>query len=164
MRMQLLGMTCCLLWTASAMAQPAPEPDRIRLEQGLEELSTQLKSLGEVSAVQRDDAELCARAVRMILKHEEFFKPSYVKLADQVLDLGRQRVAALQSGQAVEHTQGRKALAYRSRIDDSLQPYSVGLPPGYADAQGKRWPLHLVLHGRNGSLTEVSFIAGAEGK
>ncbi|MCA9112260.1 MAG: prolyl oligopeptidase family serine peptidase, partial [Planctomycetaceae bacterium] len=111
-----------------------------------------------------DDAELCARAVRMILKHEEFFKPNYVKLADQVLDLGRQRVAALQSGQAVEHTQGRKALAYRSRIDDSLQPYSVGLPPGYADAQGKRWPLHLVLHGRNGSLTEVSFIAGAEGK
>src|SRR5262249_7213098 len=54
---------------------------------------------------------------------------------------------------------GRTVRAYRSRVDRSLQPYTVIVPETY---HGQPMRLDLVLHGRNARLNEVSFIADAE--
>ena len=58
--------------------------------------------------------------------------------------------------------------AYRSGIDDSIQPYAVLFPHDYGKDPKKKWRLDIVLHGRDSSLTEAKFIAthqrqGAEG-
>ena len=52
--------------------------------------------------------------------------------------------------------------AYRSKIDDSIQPYAVLLPHDYGKDPKKKWRLDIVLHGRDGSLTEAKFIATHE--
>ncbi|MCI0701489.1 MAG: hypothetical protein L0241_10445, partial [Planctomycetia bacterium] len=49
--------------------------------------------------------------------------------------------------------------AYRSDIDDSIQPYAVLLPHDYGKDPKKKWRLDIVLHGRDSSLTEAKFIA-----
>ena len=101
-------------------------------------------------------------AARRIVRHGEFFG----KQADwtrEILDDGlklAQRLKAEKDAGIVKP--GRSGvIAYRSRIDGSVQACAVSLP---ADAKGKRWPLHVVLHGRNGGLTEVSFLHGHKPK
>src|SRR5262249_47434002 len=47
---------------------------------------------------------------------------------------------------------------YRSRVDGSVQPYAVTYPHDYATTKRKRYRLDVVLHGRDGSLTEVKFL------
>jgi len=47
--------------------------------------------------------------------------------------------------------------AYKSRIDDSLQPYSVRFPRDY-DQADRPVPLEIVLHGRSDGLTEALFL------
>ncbi|HAA49327.1 MAG TPA: hypothetical protein DCE43_06370, partial [Planctomycetaceae bacterium] len=53
---------------------------------------------------------------------------------------------------------------YYSKIDGSVQPYAVSLPPGINPRSGTRHRLHLKLHGRGGTLNELRFIAQHEGK
>lgn len=159
----LLGLV--LIGAQPAFAQPAPPNDAERLSKELAALQAELAKLKNADRPAARDALVCAGAVDSILRHEEFYKPNYVKMADSVLKLGLHRAAAVQANKIDWGRQpGRTVLAYRSRVDDSLQPYAVTLPEGYGKEPNKRWPLHLVLHGRNGTLTETSFIAGNEGK
>ncbi len=53
------------------------------------------------------------------------------------------------------------ACGYRSRIDESFQPYVVTFPLDYGKDLKKKWRLDIVLHGRDNSLTEVKMLAGA---
>ncbi len=159
----MLGLV--LLSTEPMFAQPAPPEDAERLSKDLTALQAELAKLNNSDRPAARDALVCAEAVDRILRHQEFYKPNYVKMAESVLKLGQHRAAAVQANKIDWGQQpGRTALAYRSRIDDSLQPYTITLPLDFGKAPNKRWPLHLVLHGRNGTLTEASFIAGSEGK
>lgn len=53
---------------------------------------------------------------------------------------------------------GWSCVAYRSRVDDSLQPCAIFLPSGY-HLSGKKWPVDVVLHGRSDGMTHASFLA-----
>ena len=105
------------------------------------------------------DAEIYAKAGEWLLRYPgEFYDKSYVQKALKVLDTGLKRAAALETGKApwVQAT-GRLARAYRSKIDGSIQPYGLVIPKNYDGKTPLR--LDLVLHGRNGRLSEVSFLA-----
>ena len=105
------------------------------------------------------DVEVYAKAAEWLLRYpEEFYDKSYVQKALKVLDTGLERASALEGGKApwLKAT-GRLARAYRSKIDGSVQPYGLVTPLGYDGKTPLR--LDLVLHGRNGRLSEVSFLA-----
>lgn len=123
------------------------------------------KQVDQLDVRKRVDAEICAKAVEWILRHDEFFKKNYLQAAQKTLQLGEDRVAKIQSGKVDWATSpGVYPVAYRSRVDESVQPYQLTLPEGFEKKGAKRWPLYVVLHGRNQNLTEASFIAGALGK
>ena len=105
------------------------------------------------------DAEIYAKAGEWLLRYPgEFYDKSYVQKALKVLDTGLERAAALEAGKAPwAQASGRLARAYRSKIDGSVQPYGLVIPEGYDGKTPLR--LDLVLHGRNGRLSEVSFLA-----
>lgn len=160
-------ITVNLFTAATLQAQSIPADEHETLLQGLHSLQAKLANLPESRKTRSfiADAHVCAKAVEWILRHEEFYEPNYVDLSRKVLALGESRAEQLHDESPAWATKpGRYALGYRSRVDDSWQPYAISLPHGYNPGEGKRWPLHLVLHGRNGRLNEVSFIAQHEGK
>jgi predicted esterase len=157
-----------LLLTTRLAAQEVSSAQRAELERQLMKLQESVRGLPAPprrSIATREDVEVYAKAGEWILRHNEFFKPHFVQDAGRVLQAGLDRAAKLSSGRADWGTQpGQTILAYRSRVDGSVQPYALTLPAGYDPRAAKRWPLHVVLHGRGGTLNEVSFIRQHDGK
>jgi pimeloyl-ACP methyl ester carboxylesterase len=108
------------------------------------------------------DVEIYLKAAEWILRFpEEFFTPDFTPNTIRTLDSGLRRAAELKAGNPSWTSRAGHVLrAYRSRVDDSLQPFAVALPPDYDPAKAYR--LDLILHGRNSRLNEVSFIASIE--
>src|SRR5205814_1606710 len=79
-----------------------------------------------------------------------------------VLDRGLARAKAAAEGKTPwREVRGKPVVrGYRSRVDGSVQPYSVVYPEGFDPA--KQYRLDLVLHGRDATLTEVKFINARE--
>ncbi|MEZ6064232.1 MAG: prolyl oligopeptidase family serine peptidase [Planctomycetaceae bacterium] len=148
-------------------AAPTAE-QRAELRAGLEKLQSAIERLpatGPRHRQQREDVAVYAKAVEWILRHDEWFKPGYVDDTRKVIAAGLERAAALTAKEAKWGTSaGKHILAYRSSIDGSLQPYAITLPEGFDQQPQRRWPLYIVLHGRNGNLNEVNFIRSFDGK
>jgi hypothetical protein len=88
-----------------------------------------------------------------------------VRDAQNMVKIGRERVRRIEAGEdAAPLKPGKHVLAYQSAVDNSLQPYAVSLPDGWKAADSKRWPLHLVLHGRSNDMNEVAFFAMHDGR
>jgi hypothetical protein len=49
---------------------------------------------------------------------------------------------------------------YISKIDRSVQPYGLVVPPSYSPTAPHRWRLDAWFHGRNETLSEINFLAG----
>ena len=155
-------------------AAPLPAPPVKEIEAARAALEESLKPLlsnANLSDQHLADVAVCAKAAEWIVRHNEFHDAKLGPQALAVLKLGQARadqlkeLASKKSGKVTwDQTPGRHALGYRSAIDLSYQPYVLTLPEGHNVDDAKRWPLHLVLHGRNDKLTEVSFIAGGDGK
>lgn len=148
--------------TATLPAQEkGPTPAELKqLNTGLETLQQQVNQL---NSKQRVDAEICSKGVEWLLRHDEFYRPNYAELGHRTLKLGEERVEKIKAGQVDwAKTSGVYPVGYRSQIDNSVQPYIISLPEGFDSQARKRWPLYVVLHGRNARLTETSFIAGAQ--
>jgi predicted esterase len=104
------------------------------------------------------DAAVYGKAVAWALRHpEEFYTADYTQNAYKALEVAKQRLTALESGTTPwSHDKGYVVRAYRSRVDGSLQPYGLLIPESY---NGEPTRLDVWLHGRGGTLTEISFIA-----
>ncbi|MBM3787784.1 MAG: hypothetical protein FJW30_25805 [Acidobacteria bacterium] len=104
------------------------------------------------------DVAIFDKAIQMLLKHpDEFYQPQFVKHAHNAIAEGLRRAAELEQGKSSWTKQtGRVARAYTSRIDDSPQPFKVNIPASYDGSKPVR--LDVVLHGRNGRLTEAAFV------
>ncbi|HEU5119143.1 MAG TPA: alpha/beta hydrolase-fold protein, partial [Isosphaeraceae bacterium] len=88
---------------------------------------------------------------------------SYVDMTLKALELGEQRAKLLAEGKTPWRDRpGGTAHGYVSEVDGSVQPYALYVPESYNGQTPMR--LDVVLHGRNGTLTESSFIAAHEGK
>ena len=159
-----MKLTATLLLLAGMSQLSAEEITRDSLGQRLQAVDKQLQALAD-DTPQRVDVEICVKAVDWILRHDEFYKPDFLKQSSIVLDIAEQRIASLQASKPDwGNKTGRSVVAYRSRVDDSVQPYAVTLPEGFNPKANKRWPMYVVLHGRNGRLNEVSFFGMHEDK
>ncbi len=159
-----LIVTSCLV--ASAANEPS-DAERQELERRTQALREQVAALqkGDADKQAIADVAVCAKAAEWILRHNEWFKPDYKAKTVRTLELGEQRATALMQGKADWlQKPGGVALGYVSQVDESVQPYALTFPEGYDAKRSKRWPLYVVLHGRNGTLTEASFIADFNGK
>jgi len=134
----------------------AIESRKAELDQSIEALRNELTPDHELA-----DVEIFSKATEWILRYRdsEFYRQHYVQDSLDTLAIGQARARALERGERpwIRRT-GRVVRAYRSRVDGSLQPYSVVVPKNYPG--DRRWPADVILHGRNSRLNEVSFLRG----
>src|SRR5262245_41902231 len=161
-----------VMLAALAMAQapsaPAPVPpttvERDQIEKKLAELASNVKALGASKADPAlvADVDVYRKAAAYILRFpEEFATKAYVADTLKVLDTGLMRARELKAGAPSWTTKkGHVVRGYVSRLDGSVQPYGVTIPPSYDGSKPVR--LDIWQHGTNRTLNEVAFIIQQE--
>jgi dienelactone hydrolase len=165
----------CVFVSAQDKARP-PEPPT---QEVLQPLIESRDSLRAAIAMLRNKPELETRdgaawladvgvfekAATWMLRFQEFPKADYVDQLRSVLEKGALRAEQLNGGKADWSLQpGITIRGYVSGVDGSVQPYALTLPVGVNPRDGRRWPLHVVLHGRADQMNEVNFIHRMDGK
>lgn len=162
------GSVClCAVMTALVNAQPVDPGQQAKIEGLLADLKSKVADLkkSEKPDAQVADVEVHAKAADWILRHQEFYKPDYNQQTVKVLEAGLKRAADVAAGKAPwAESAGCTIRGYQSAIDGSVQPYALTLPEEFGKQAERRWPLHIVLHGRGDTMNEVSFIHSHEGK
>ena len=143
-----------------------PAEDRKELEEGLKTLDSLIGQIrltkhtdqARINAL-LPDVEIFSRAVHQGLEYREFFSPGDVKNAKSVLLEGQRRAEQLVKGEADWVTQkGLVVRGFRSKIDQTVQPYGLVIPESY-DGSGKAdYRLDLWFHGRGERTSESAFI------
>lgn len=135
------------------------------LAAGLERLKerlTQIANAEDESTRQRvPDVEIFYRAVSDALEFQEFFKDREIDDAMQHLQRAEARVERILDGKGDLSTidapeSGLAVRGYRSKIDDSVQPYGLVLPKDYSPQ--KRYRLDVWFHGRGETMSENVFL------
>ncbi len=105
------------------------------------------------------DVQVYHKAVDWALKHRIFFKKSELKTAGELLVEGRERAAQLAKGKTPwTRATGLVVRGYVSRLDDSVQPYGLVIPPSVSTDPWRKRRLDIWLHGRDDKLSELKFI------
>ena len=158
----------CVFVSAAALAQqpakPVPPPgielsagDRGELQAGLDHLRASIEKVR--SNPLAPDVLIFQEAVRYALQYNEFFKPDEIAKAKALLAQGEERAAQLAQGRAPWATAtGLVVRGYVSKLDRSVQPYGLVVPPSYWPTAPHRWRLDLWFHGRSETLSEVNFL------
>src|SRR5262249_39753906 len=98
-------------------------------------------------------------AVKFADKYCEYFDPKEQDAARKLVAEAVQRGEALAKGEAPwASATGLVARGYRSKIDDSIQPYGLVIPPSWSPKSAHRWRLDVWFHGRGEKLSEVNFL------
>lgn len=144
---------------------PVPDTERSTLQSGLDSLASEIKGLRVALAKKPSleallpDVEIFHKAVDWALRYNEFFKPTEFATAKSLLEEGLARATALKEGRSPWTTQiGLVVRAYRSKIDDSIQPYGVVVPAGYQPEGATPHRLDIWCHGRGETLSELGFL------
>ncbi|HXT59745.1 MAG TPA: prolyl oligopeptidase family serine peptidase [Pirellulales bacterium] len=172
----LVAIVCSIANAAALAAEPKPIPrvippagielsaeERQELQSAIDELASKLK--GAKVKLKEDNQKALLADVEVLLKgpsyaltNGEFYSPGDVKSALEQIKLGAERLDRLLAGKAPWTTAKKLVVrGYRSRIDDSVQPYGLVIPEGLDLA--KPCPLYVWLHGRGDKMTEVAFVA-----
>jgi len=134
-----------------------PAADRALLESGVAELAAMIGKLPETPL--KADVRVFHDAVKIALTYNEFLKADEIKKAKDLLAIGKDRAAQLAAGKpAWAQATGLIPRAYVSKIDKSVQPYGLVVPPSYRENSGKKWRLDTWFHGRSETLTELNFL------
>lgn len=125
-------------------------------------------SLSEDGPQWRPDVDVFIRGVEMAVSQNLFYQPRDVATAKKMLGVARQRIDAakqgtrgvplLAIGSGGDHSARLLVGGFVSKIDRSVQPYGLVLPPGFDPAATQRWRLDVWLHGRGDTHTEVPFL------
>jgi hypothetical protein len=165
--MKILLAVMCL--AGAALAQPAIKSvppagieisaaDRTDLQAGLDILRAATARLHANPLL--PDVLIYQEAVRYALQYNEFFKADEVAKAKALLQQGEERAADLAQNRAPWTTAtGLVVRGYISKIDHSVQPYGLVVPPSYSPTAPHRWRLDAWFHGRNETLSEINFLA-----
>jgi predicted peptidase len=165
-----------LLFAVAALAQPpikpipaagidVPAADRAELQAGLTHLRASIDNLknDKLKSPLLPDVLIYHEAVRYALQYNEFFKPAEIAAAKTLLQQGEERAAQLAAGQAPWTTaSGLVVRGYVSKIDKSIQPYGLVVPPSYSPTAPHRWRLDAWFHGRDEALSEVNFLTARQ--
>ena len=172
MRSIMKTLSGAFLFALAAVAQPPVKPvpaagievpaaDRAELQAGLAHLQTSIARLKPGPLL--PDVLIYSEAVRYALQYNEFFKPAEIAAAKVLLQQGEERAAQLAAGQAPWTTAtGLVVRGYISKIDKSVQPYGLVVPPSYSPAAPHRWRVDAWFHGRGETLSEVNFLTARE--
>lgn len=141
-----------------------PEADRTELEKGLAELDRLIDMLRKRRDARTPrllpDVEIFARAVRHGLQYRELYSPRNVTDAKAVLAEGLRRAQLLTTGEAPWLTEkGLVVRGFRSKLDNTVQPYGLVIPESYTFEGKSRYRLDLWFHGRGERTSETLFIA-----
>ena len=105
------------------------------------------------------DVMIFERAVRCALDYQEFFEVNEFDKADALLAEGIKRADQLLAGKPEWITQkGLVVRGYISRIDNTVQPYGLVIPPTYAIDHSVPSRCDIWFHGRGEKLSEVNFL------
>ncbi|MEJ7594251.1 MAG: prolyl oligopeptidase family serine peptidase [Planctomycetaceae bacterium] len=105
------------------------------------------------------DVMIFERAVRCALDYNEFFDVKEFDKADELLKEGLTRADQLLAGKPEWITQkGLVVRGYISRIDQTVQPYGLVIPPTYAIDHSVPTRCDIWFHGRGEKLSEVNFL------
>jgi hypothetical protein len=154
--------------------------DRAELEAGVTALGKDLTILRHNLKGQPEllallpDVQIFHKAVDWALRYDEFFNVKQVATAKQMLELGNQRLADLKAGKAswneVSGADGKPTAdgkdklpalvvrGYQSKIDGSIQPYGLVLPPDFQPGEKTPRRLDFWCHGRGETLSELDFL------
>ncbi len=167
----LMGGEMASAWQVPKASEPyrATEVERLEITTRTALLARALEGLrgkvGEGSSG-RDaiaDVEVCLKAAAWVVRFDEFREAKDVPRTLNVLARGLERARLLAEGRAPwAEAAGGVVRGYRSKVDGSIQPYAVIVPPGRAPDDRLR--LDVVLHGRDAKLTEVRFFDAHDGK
>jgi dienelactone hydrolase len=167
------GILVCWLGAATAStlcAQDFQPPPAVKIDDATrKKIADKTGKLGdELAKLRRKgigepvlaEVEIYHHAAVMIVKHDEFFQKESAAWTLEALDQGLARGKLAVEGDVTWwKTTGRSVVrAYRSRIDESVQPFAVTFPVDYAKDPKKKWRLDVVLHGRDKNLNEVKFL------
>jgi hypothetical protein len=117
-----------------------PANDRAALEAGLARLKNVTEKLRDNPLL--PDVLIYSEAVRYALQYNEFFKPEEIAKARLLLQHGEERARQLMEVKAPWTTAtGLVVRGYVSKIDKSIQPYGLVIPPSYTPDAPRRWRL-----------------------
>lgn len=133
------------------------------LRAGLGQLQQKIQSLSSVddSEIQSllPDVMIFERAIRCALDYNEFFSLKDVDKAKDLMREGLSRADQLLDGRADWVAQsGLVVRGYISRIDNTVQPYGLVIPPNYDFSHSRPTRCDIWFHGRGETLSEVNFI------
>ncbi len=165
------------LWmsTGAAYAQPPstkskryePNPaERTQIEERIERLGEAIAALPAKTAPDlRADVAVFQRAAAIVLKLGDFYEAKDVATVLQVLDRGDERARRLAEGKGPwALAKGSIGRGYVSKVDGTAQPYAVIVPDDLELSRIKPARLDVVLHGREGNISEARFLAKFDGK
>lgn len=135
--------------------QPLSEQERATLEDEVKKLETRLADLSGTT-----DTAIFSKGVSWALKYDREFSAADVTLLKKAISRGTERAKSREENKAPwVRRRGKLALGYRSRIDNSVQPYGLIVPKNYDRTVPIR--LDVVLHGstRPVGMSELNFIA-----
>lgn len=177
--MRLLPALALLVSTACAFSQNTPKKippagitvsaaDRAELTDGATALQADIIALTRKLAGDSrllallPDVEIYHKAVSWSLADDTIYSPQEITFAKHLLSEGRERARQLGLKKApwLQAT-GLIVRGHRSKIDNSVQPYGLVVPPDLDLT--KPVPLMVWLLGRSEKRTELAFIAEREG-
>src|SRR6185369_12267227 len=130
------------------------DTNRAELEKGVLEFGKEIQSLradlsGKPALLDLlPDAQIYHKAVDWALRFNEFYRTNEIQTARQLLTEGMARVKALREGHAPWASDtGLVVRAYVSRIDGSVQPYGLVVPPSYHPDSAHKFRLDFWFHG-----------------
>jgi len=152
-----------------AVKQIPPEGIEVPPEKGAA-LQKELDALGpEIAKLEESkdarirglvpDVKIFWQSVQTALADHEFFSKAEIETAFDLLRQGRERLDALKRGEAPWTTaHGLVVRGYVSKLDGSVQPYGLVVPPSYVPVGTERVRLDFWFHGRGEKLSEVAFL------
>lgn len=146
--------------------KPISETDRDELQRGVAELAGEIESLrGELKARPAlldllPDIQIFHKAVSWALQYDEIYNPTNeVVSAKDFIRQGLERARQLREGRSPwTAASGLILRGYVSRLDGSVQPYGLVVPPTFQATSGRLHRLDLWFHGRGEILTELNFL------
>src|SRR5262250_940545 len=149
-------LAACMAAPAQNYDPPNAKPPDKATQEAIASRSRQLGQMLTVMQRQgvRDpvfaDVEIYHKAADWIVRHNEFYSDQFGAWTLAVLDRGLLRASQALRGESpwLNQTGAASARAYRSRVDGSVQPYSVILPTDYLK-EPKKWRVEVVMHGRD---------------
>ena len=136
---------------------PVPEADQRQLKTALDRLGKRIDALKANPLV--PDVAIFHKAVRYALEGNEFFTAEDIFRGKELLRIGNERAADLEHGDAPwTRATGLVVRGYVSKIDGSVQPYGLVVPPSYAPDRPHKWRVDAWFHGRGETLSEINFL------